>query len=103
MRPRPHGGNREPEGQLSVTTPPRDPSPDPAASPSRVASGDRSAAEPSDPSLATTNGRPCRHHNDSATCAICSDAPGSPPPKAALDQALGRVRDAAADDPKAAP
>jgi hypothetical protein len=77
-----------------------------AASPSQVASGDRSAAEPSNPSLAATNGRPCRHHNDPATCAICSDAPGSPPPRKALDQALGRVRDAAAlsqHDPEATP
>ncbi|HTE70462.1 MAG TPA: hypothetical protein VK942_17170 [Actinomycetes bacterium] len=75
-----------------------------AASPSSaIASGDAdSAAQPPNPSLATTNARPCRHRNDPAECAICSDAPGSPPPKAALDQALGRVH-AAAADPEASP
>jgi hypothetical protein len=103
-------GLKKPKGELLQPPPPRDAS-HPDASPAppdtppvhRQAAGDVPATPDPDPSLATTNGRPCRHRNDPAECAICSDAPGSPPPRSALDQALGRVRDAAAADPKATP
>jgi hypothetical protein len=65
----------------------------------RQAAGDVPATPDPDPSLAATNGRPCRHRNDPATCGICSPAVGTRPPTAALDQVLGRVRDTAADEP----
>ena len=70
--------------------------------------GLKGAADTPSPNGAVGRSDPdrCRHRNDPATCAICSDVSGVAPSssvRSRLDQALGRVRDAAADDPEAAP
>jgi DNA-binding transcriptional ArsR family regulator len=59
--------------------------------------GNNGAAPPSPPAQdaadsAAPQAEPhrCRHRNDPDTCGLCSDAVGASPPRAALDELLGR-------------